>query len=67
MTPALLHPALLPTLLDPDALARLSPPPPEDSKTSSLAHVLRNSLQTLAARHAFFNLSNVSLPEENRP
>lgn len=62
-----LHPALLPTLLDPDALARLSPPPPEDSKTPSLAHVLRNSLQTLAARHAFFNLSNVSLPEENRP
>ena len=62
-----LHPSLLPTLLNPDALARLSPPPPEDSKTYSLAHVLRNSLQTLAARHAFFNLSNASLPEENRP
>lgn len=62
-----LHPSLLPTLLDPDALARLSPPPPEDDKTLSLAHVLRNSLQTLAARHAFFNLSNPSISEENRP
>lgn len=62
-----LHPSVLPTLLDPDALARLSPPPPEDDKTHSLAHVLRGSVQTLAARHAFFNLSNVSLPEENRP
>ncbi len=62
-----LHPSLLPTLLNPDALARLSPPPPEDSKTQSLAHVLRNSLQVIAARHAFFNLSNAALPEENRP
>ena len=63
----MLHPSLLPTLLNPDALARLSPPPPEDSKTQSLAHVLRNSLQVIAARHAFFNLSNAALPEENRP
>ncbi|MDQ3059093.1 MAG: DUF5691 domain-containing protein [Pseudomonadota bacterium] len=51
-----LHPAVLPTLLDPAALALLVPPP-EDDKTYSLGHVLRNSLQVLAARHAFQTLA----------
>lgn len=51
-----LHPAVLPALLDPAALERLTPTP-EDSKTHSLAHVLRNSLQVIAARHAFATLA----------
>ncbi len=58
-----LHPALLPALLDPAALALLVPPP-EDGSTQSLAHVLRNSLQVLAARHAFFQ---PFLPPQKRP
>ena len=52
-----LHPALLPVLLDAQALARLAPPPPEDDKIQSLDYVLRNSLQVIAARHAFASLA----------
>lgn len=54
-----LHPAVLPALLDPAALERLVPTP-EDGKTYSLAHVLRNSLQVIAARHAFATLAPAS-------
>ena len=54
-----LHPTLLPALLDPASLARLAPPP-EDDTTYSLEHVLRNSLQVIAARHAFATLAPAS-------
>jgi hypothetical protein len=54
-----LHPAVLPTLLDPAALERLAPTP-EDGKTHSLAHVLRSNLQVIAARHAFATLAPAS-------
>jgi len=54
-----LHPAVLPTLLDTAALERLAPAP-DDSKTHSLAHVLQSSLQVIAARHAFATLTPAS-------
>lgn len=54
-----LHPALLPVLLDPAALARLAPPPADDP-AQSLEQVLRSSLQVLAARHAFAGLAPAS-------
>lgn len=51
-----LHPALLSALLDPASLAGLAPTP-EDGTTYSLEHVLRSSLQVIAARHAFGTLA----------
>ena len=59
-----LHPAVLPVLLDPAAVTGLAPPP-EDDKTHSLDYVLRNSLQVIAARHAFATLAPASATHTN--
>ncbi|MCX7255775.1 MAG: DUF5691 domain-containing protein [Polaromonas sp.] len=59
-----LHPAVLPTLLDTAALERLAPAP-DDSKTDSLAHVLQSSLQVIAARQAFATLTPASTASSN--
>ena len=60
-----LHPAVLAALLEPAALGILASPP-DDGKARSAAQVLRNSLQVIAARHAFINLCSTPLPDENR-